>query len=249
MKIFRADLHNHTLLSPCGSLENTPRLIIETVKSKGLNIIGITDHNSTMQAPLVKRLGKEAGIFVMCGAEVTTKEEAHCLAFFEDEDTLLEFGDFIYERILNIPNDPNKFGYQVLIDENEDILDQPEKLLISATDLSLDDLEREVHKRNGIFIPAHVDRHTFSLVSQLGFIPFDLNYDALELSKYTTREQFVAQFPYLEQATFIQSSDAHYPEDLAAVYTEFYMKEPTFQEILLALKGVDGRYAKPGGKF
>lgn len=247
MRIFRADLHNHTLLSPCGSLDNTPALIIEAAKANNLDIIGITDHNTTLQAPLVKELGKREGVFVMCGAEVTTKEEAHCLAFFEDEDTLLEFGSFIYDRILNIPNNPDKFGYQVLIDINEDIVEQPEKLLISATDLSLDDLEQEVHKRNGLFIPAHVDRPTFSLTSQLGFVPFDLQYDALELSKYIKKEDFVKQFSYLKDAVFIQSSDAHYPENLAAVYTEFYMEDASFEEIRKALKGIDGRYVRVGG--
>lgn len=81
MNQYKADLHIHTLLSPCGDLEMSPRNIISAAKQRGLHIIGITDHNSTFQAPLVKELGQEAGLFVLCGAEVTTREEIHCLAF------------------------------------------------------------------------------------------------------------------------------------------------------------------------
>ena len=45
MNRFRADLHNHTLLSPCGDIEMTPAHIVEAALTKGYDIIGITDHN------------------------------------------------------------------------------------------------------------------------------------------------------------------------------------------------------------
>ena len=241
MKLFRADLHNHTSLSPCGSLENTPAIIVQIAKASGLDIIGITDHNSALQAPLVRELGEELGVFVLCGIEVTTEEGVHCLAFFEDTPTLLEFSEFIYPRILNIPHDEEKYSPQIAIDRNGNIVAQPQKLLNSPTDLSLDDLEREIHHRNGLFIPAHIDRSYFSLTSQLGFVPPNLNFDALEITRFTTKSAIIQRFPFLRNATFIQSSDAHHPENLAATYTEFYMKKPSFQEIKLALKGVGGR--------
>ena len=91
MNQYRADLHIHTVLSPCADLEMTPANIVNRAKEKGLQIIGITDHNSIKNALLVKKLAQKTGIFVLTGAEVTTKEEVHCLAFFEFENQLEQF--------------------------------------------------------------------------------------------------------------------------------------------------------------
>ncbi|HKL33844.1 MAG TPA: PHP domain-containing protein [Tangfeifania sp.] len=104
MQQFRADLHIHTLLSPCGDVEMTPRNIVQKAKASRLDIIGITDHNSTKNALLVKKLAEKEGIFVLTGAEVTTREEVHCLAFFETEDQLSQFQQYIDENITKIPN-------------------------------------------------------------------------------------------------------------------------------------------------
>ena len=241
MRHFKADLHTHTVLSPCGDLEMSPQNIADKAIEKGLDIIGITDHNSTMQCATVKNIAGKRGLFVLCGAEVTTKEEVHCLAFFEAPDQLSYFNDFIYEHLADVKNDPEKFGYQALVDENEMIISQPEKLLISATDLSIEELEEKVHEMNGLFIAAHVDRISNGIIGQLGFIPPDLNFDALELSKFTTFQKFVSDYPQQKNYTFIQSSDAHFINDVGAVYTQLYMEEPTFQEITKALKKQDGR--------
>ncbi|MGC9343178.1 MAG: PHP domain-containing protein, partial [Bacteroidales bacterium] len=88
MEEFRADLHIHSVLSPCGDLEMSPVKLVETAAAKGLDIIGITDHNTTLHCRLVKELGEEQGIFVLTGVEVNTKEEIHCLAFFEKDQDL-----------------------------------------------------------------------------------------------------------------------------------------------------------------
>lgn len=248
MKTFRADLHIHTLLSPCGSLDNTPTTIINRAKEKQLDIIGITDHNCGLQSFLVKELGEKAGIFVMMGMEITSKEEAHCLAFFEKKSVVNEFSNFIYDHILPIHNDPDRFGYQVVIDKDEDVINEIDKLLISATDLDIDRLEHEVHQRNGLFIPAHIERPRFSLTSQLGFVPPDMNVDGFEISRHTNLNEILTQYPYLKNYAFIQSSDAHYPEDIGKTYTEFEMEAASFDEIRLALKKENGRNVSPHRK-
>jgi len=56
MKTYRADLHIHSVLSPCGDLDMSPVNIVEEASRKGLDIIGITDHNTTRHTGLVKRL-------------------------------------------------------------------------------------------------------------------------------------------------------------------------------------------------
>src|SRR5690554_3255064 len=114
---FKADLHIHTLLSPCAELEMTPKNIIMKARESGLDIIGITDHNSTLNAQVVKKAGEQSGVFVLAGAEVTTREEVHCLAFFEFQDALEKFQQFIDHHLIKMPNDAGIMGCQPVIDE------------------------------------------------------------------------------------------------------------------------------------
>jgi len=237
MKHYKADLHTHTVLSPCGSLDMSPETILKTASEKGLDIIGITDHNHTGQCATIKEMAKDYGITVLCGAEVTTKEETHCVALFENDRDLKDFQNLLDESLNPIKNKPDLFGHQVIVDSEEMIVEEVENLLIAATSLSVNDLEAEIHKRNGLFIPAHVNRDSNSLISQLGFVPPDLNADALEVSKHTDKKTFLQQHPELAEFTFIQSSDAHFPEDIGAVSTILELEKPTFEEIRKALHG------------
>ncbi|NCA85579.1 MAG: PHP domain-containing protein [Clostridia bacterium] len=242
MQTYRADLHIHTLLSPCGSLEMSPRNIVAAAVARGLDIIGITDHNSTRHCQVIHTLAAENNIAVLCGAEVTSSEEVHCLAFMPDFERLQLFENYLQEHLQDFPNDPKAFGDQVQIDENEEIVYQEERLLIMAIDQNIDDIEQQVHALGGIFIPAHINRPAFGLISQLGFVPPDLNYDALELSRHVTTKDFVRAYPQLADKTFIRSSDAHYVEDIGRCYTDFYLNRPTFDEVKLAFQKADGRY-------
>lgn len=231
----------HTVLSPCGSLDMSPETILKKASEKGLDIIGITDHNHTGQCATIKEMAENYGITVLCGAEVTTKEEAHCVALFENDEELKDFQQLLEHRLNPIKNKPDLFGHQVIVDRNEMIEEEVENLLIAATSLSVNELEKEVHRRNGLFIPAHVNRESNSLISQLGFVPPYLNADALEISKHIDKKTFLQQHPELLPFTIIQSSDAHFPEDIGAVSTIFEMQGPTFKEVRKALHGEEGR--------
>lgn len=241
MNTYKADLHIHTILSPCGDLFMSPANIISEASKKGLDIIGITDHNSTRQAPLIYELGKKDGIFVLCGAEVTTKEEAHCLCFMPDMGSLNIFQTYLDDHLPDIKNDNDKFGFQVCVNNKEDIVFEEERLLLSAIDQSVDQIEQKVHELNGLFIPAHVNRPMFSLISQLGFVPPDLKFDALELSRHITIKQFKKQNIYLKDATFMYNSDAHIVSDIGTVYTEFKIVKRSFEEIKKALHKENNR--------
>lgn len=241
MNLFRADLHIHTLLSPCGSLDMSPATIVQIAKEKGLDIIGITDHNSTRHGKLIHSLAKQNGIVALCGAEVTTREEVHCLAFFEDFERLDLFQDYLWEHLVKIKNVPEKFGYQPVIDENEDIVEMVEALLIQPLTESIEAVQLKVNSLGGIFIPAHVNRPMNGILSQLGFIPSGLNCDALEISCHISREDFLRQNPVLEKYRIIQSSDAHYPEQIGHVFTNFLMYDRSFAEIKMALAQQEGR--------
>ncbi|MGF1586230.1 MAG: PHP domain-containing protein [Bacteroidales bacterium] len=241
MKEFRADLHIHSVLSPCGDLEMSPRNIIKRALEMKLDIIGISDHNSTKHGPLMRKIGIEEKIFVLTGAEVTSREEAHCLAFFENNDQLTDFQKYLDEKIIPFPNDTQRFGHQVVVDENEIILHEEENLLFNAIDQSVEEIEQMVHMLGGLFIPAHINRTRNSLISQLGFVPSGLKADALELSRHISKEEFLGSNQYLKDYTFLHSSDAHFPEDIGIAPSVFQLQEISFSEIRMALANEGGR--------
>lgn len=241
MKLLKADLHIHTVLSPCGDLEMSPVRIVAEAEKKGLDIIGITDHNTTRHCRLISKLAKEKGIFVLQGAEVSTKEEVHCLAFFENNDTLNKFQDFLDENLPDIMNDPVRFGYQVQVDEEEMIIYEEKKLLLNAIKKNITEVEKFVHSLKGLFIPAHIDRKKNSIYSQLGFIPPDLKADALEISRASSPKVFVSSQTEVKEFSIIRNSDAHRPEDIGAASSFFQVEEASFSEIFMAIKGLNGR--------
>jgi 3',5'-nucleoside bisphosphate phosphatase len=241
MKLFRADLHIHTVLSPCGDLEMSPASIVSEASRKGLDIIGITDHNTTRHCNLIKKIAAKKGIFVLQGAEITTKEEVHCLTFFENTDALDEFQKFIDANLPEILNNPLIFGDQVEVDENEMIIYEEKRLLTNAIKKSLPEVESFVHGLNGLFIPAHINRKKNSIYSQLGLLPENLNADALEVSRVTTPEEFAKDHPEINKYSLTRSSDAHYLKDIGIAYTILNMCEPSFEEIRQTLHGKNGR--------
>jgi len=241
MKEYRTDLHTHTVLSPCGDLDMSPVKIVDAAVKNGIDILGISDHNSTRHCAIIKRIAAQYGIYVLQGAEVTTKEEVHCLTFFEDDKQLVLMQDFLDSNLPDIKNDPLRFGYQVQVDENEIIVYEEEKLLVASINKSLEELEAFVHEIGGIFIPAHIDRSKNSIFSQLGFFPPDLKVDALEISKRTRIHEFRKKHPELDQYAMITNSDAHFLEDVGTCTSVFTMESMSFREIRMALGGIEGR--------
>ncbi|MCK9202842.1 MAG: PHP domain-containing protein [Bacteroidales bacterium] len=241
MKTFRADLHIHTLLSPCGDLEMSPDVILAKAREKNLDLIGITDHNSTRQCRVIREMGADCGITVLTGAEVTTLEEAHCLVYFDTFCQLNDFQKFLDIHLPNLKNDVKKFGYQVYVDALNNIKGAEERLLINALDASIDEVEKEVHRLNGLFIPAHLDKQRFSIISQLGFLPPDLKVDALEISPFTSPDEWVSGHPEHKKYCLISGSDAHYPDQIGTRITGFIMNRVNFEEIRNALKGESNR--------
>jgi len=241
MKSFQADLHIHTVLSPCGDLSMSPIKIVERAVEIGLKVIAITDHNSTYHGPLVRELATPVGIMVVYGAEITTKEEVHCLCLFNTDSQRAEFQSFIDSNLPDIKNNTDIFGYQLVVDENEEIVREIEPLLISALNVSINQLEEKVHLLGGLFIPAHIDRQKYSLISQLGFVPADLKYDALELSRNTSVEVFKKTSPNLKNARFIKSSDSHSISHLGTTNTFLRMESLSWEELTLAIQGKEGR--------
>jgi PHP family Zn ribbon phosphoesterase len=219
----------------------SPSGIIQAAKLKNLDIIGITDHNSTKHCNLVKKLGEENGIFVLTGAEISTREEVHCLTFFDNSESLDDFQHYIENWLPYVKNKPAWFGYQVVVDEFENILEEVDSLLIVGLNQSISDVRMKVAELGGLFIPAHVNRPSQGIYSQLGFIPDGLSPDAIEIFAPVSKEEAFRKYPELLDYCILRNSDAHQIERIGAVYSEFFMEDLTFAEIRKAFKGEDGR--------
>ncbi len=234
--MIKADFHVHTVLSPCGDIEMTPSFIIKRAKEVGLSVIGITDHNSTLQASEVQRIGEREGIFVLTGAEVTTSEEIHLLVFVDGENNLEKLQEYLESKILKIKNKPDYFGYQLVVDEAENVLLQVDYLLINALTESLEQVTEFVHSLGGIVIPAHINKSSNSLLSQIGFIPNNSKFDAVEVVLSEGQIYFNGAKADTSNFKIITSSDAHFREDFGYKFSLLNINEPiTFEKIKSSL--------------
>lgn len=233
MRQLRADLHVHTCLSPCAEPEMMPTAIVKQAKRKGLDIIGVCDHNSAENVRAVVRAGQRENLSIIAGMEITSREEVHILGLFSDEDALLRVQDLVYE---NLPgeNDPEAFGPQMVVDEFDSVVGSTTRLLIGATTFSLEETVNAIHDAGGLAIAAHIDRERFGLMGQLGFIPDGLPLDALEVSPRSSITAWNG-FPV------VSSSDAHSLKDIGLSSTCFLLEEATLEDIAKALKNEDGR--------
>jgi hypothetical protein len=239
-RIFKADLHIHTCLSPCAELNMGPKTIVEKALQRGLDVIGISDHNSSENVPAVMRAARDKNLTVLPGMEVTSKEEVHILAVFDSVDRALELQEIVYEHLPG-ENDAEAFGLQVVVNEDHDVLGFNRRLLAGATELSVEQVVDSISGLEGLAIAAHVDRETFGIIGQLGFVPGELRLNALELSRNTTPGQARRRFPEYAGYAFVRSSDAHSAKDIGQVWTSLLLCEPSAREIKKALRGEDGR--------
>ncbi|MCL2044039.1 MAG: PHP domain-containing protein [Treponema sp.] len=212
------DLHNHSCLSPCGSLELSPRRILEIAAAKNLQVMALTDHNSSLNCPAFAKLCPEFGIVPIFGMEASTNEEIHVLCLFTDLEASLAFSEFTYSILTPFLNNPDKTGDQVYVDENDSIEGEVEYYLVNPLDISIEDIGAKTAEYGGIVIPAHVDRPAFSMTSQLGTVTPG-PWAAIECVRIPPslggsppgggRPLDTLGFP------LITSSDAHVPEHIA----------------------------------
>jgi PHP family Zn ribbon phosphoesterase len=237
MHWYKADLHIHTVLSPCGGLDMSPVNIVRQALEKKLDIIAITDHNSTKHCRSARRIAEKYDITVIAGAELNTKEEIHCLAFFENIGKADQFQQYIDANLTVVPNKPEIYGHQYLVDENEDILDEENRLLVAALKTGIEEVITEVHRLEGIVVPAHINRMYNGIFSQLGFLPVGMKADALELDRRAGNDNFYQSHPEIGKYPLLRNSDAHSLQQIGAASTEFLLEAPVFSEIRDVLSG------------
>jgi len=207
-----ADFHNHTCLSPCGSLDLSPRILAKLAAGKGVKVLALTDHNSSLNCPAFAKVCPPLGIVPLFGMEATTQEEIHFLCIFPCLEASLEFSKFAYSILMPFRNDPERAGDQVYVDEDDNIEGEVEFYLPNPLDLTTDTIGVKVAEYGGIVIPAHVERPAFSMTSQLGAL-VDGPWAAVEC----TRVPPLFNGDLLDTLGYplMTSSDAHYPEHVA----------------------------------
>lgn len=235
------DLHVHTTLSPCGELEMGAPEIVARAREAGLDIIAVSDHNSCDNYPAVAECAAGNPV-VLPAIEVQTSEDVHMLTLFRDYDTAVCFQKWLWERMPPIANDPDIFGYQVVIDASNEIIRMEDTLLVQGVGYDIDTIIEKAHSKNALVILAHIDRPSFAYPAVLGPIPPNYPVDALELSRRLNSDQAAEWREQYPSFTFIRSSDSHSLDTLSrSNCSRFYMEDPTFDEIHMALTGSNGR--------
>ena len=222
------DFHLHSALSPCGDMDMTPNNIVGMAKIKGLTAIALSDHNTVDNVRATIEAGKEYGLTVIPGMEVETEEEVHILTLYPSIEAAEYVSEEVYKKLPMIPNRPEIFGEQCFMDAEDNITGHEEKLLLTAAALSMNSLYDLVKTAGGLFIPAHIDRHSYSVLTNLGCIPKDRDIRYVELSK---RVEDVAGYlesrPELREYVIFRDSDAHYLEDISEPVNSFDIDDVT----------------------
>lgn len=217
-----------------------PPLIVQSALQCGLNLIAITDHNASDNVAAVMKAAEDTELAVLPGMELQTQEDVHVLCLFDTLDQLRELQTMVDQNLPDIKNNVDYFGEQFVVDHTGEFLRRKEQLLLTATQLSFDQVFQAVSDLGGLFIPAHVNRQVFGLIYHLGFVPPDLPIEALEVSRHVTIDQVKKDYPQLKGYPLIQSGDVHYLDGFLGV-NQFFIAEPTISEMKMGLKGEKGR--------
>jgi len=217
-----------------------PRALVEKSLENKLDMIAISDHNASANVRYVMEAASGKNIQIIPGMEITTSEEVHLLALFGSLPDLMKLQAIIDQHLFG-ENDETRFGVQAIVNELGEVEGLNNQLLIGATDLAIDDTVDIIHQFGGLAIPAHIDRESFSVLSQLGFIDEHAHFDALEISKLTGIRQGRLRYQELNRYPFVTSSDAHFIRDIGISTTKILMAEPNFTELTMAFSGQNGR--------
>jgi predicted metal-dependent phosphoesterase TrpH len=218
----------------------TPRAIVRTALDKGLDMIAICDHNSARNTAATVRAAEGSILKVLPGIEITSSEEVHFVGLFPTPANAEAVQEEVYSHLFG-ENNEEVFGYQVVVDEDDQVDDLDQRLLIGATTLRSERVVDLIHQFGGLAVASHVDRGGFGIFSQLGFIPDTLRLDALEVSKRMDFQAARKKYRQCRDYTLITSSDAHTLEDVGTAVTVVRMAEPSLDELRKALQGLDGR--------
>lgn len=236
---FSCDLHIHSALSPCAEKNMDPEQVIKKILELDIDIFSITDHNSCFNCAVFNKYAQDNNILFIPGIELQSSEEIHLLSYFYDVISLNNFYmDVVRPSMLcNVKNDPERFGHQFKINEFGRIIGEEDLMLSMALNLSINKLVDEIHKYNGIAVAAHIDRG-FSVVSQLGFIPPNLELDAVEIWNISKIDEIKNSFLKNRNFNIISSSDSHYLDMMKKTKMKLVLEKSDVNSCLDCIKGI-----------
>lgn len=241
MSRYLCDLHIHSCLSPCGDDDMTPGNIAGMAVLNGLQIVALTDHNSSKNCPSFFCAAKAYGLIPVAGMELTTAEDIHAVCLFRTLEAAMDFDKYVESKRLPIKNKPEIFGRQLLIDENDEVCGEEEILLINASSLSLEEAFREVIKRDGVCYPAHIDRSSNGIISMLGDFPPEPRFTAYELNDIASFDDCRSKYPIITERglVHVQSSDAHYLTDISETGFPIELSDEPYSSALVRNRLID----------
>lgn len=242
-RTYRFDFHLHSCLSPCGSLEMSPKAIAEEARRYGLDALALTDHQSTLNCPAFAECCAAEGIIPWFGLEMCTAEEVHVLALFDALTPAMAFGEGFIRTIPPLANRLDAFGDQVVVEADESILGMEWRMLAAASRLTLDEAVAAAREAGALVVASHVDRPSFSVPSQLGFLTGQEGFDAVELSVRTPWGQQPAKVP-LAGYPVLRNSDAHYLEHIGSQWNEVELESFDVAGLRAALRAGNVRHAR-----
>ncbi len=240
MKTYVAELHSHTVLSPCAEVEMIPPLIVQAALEKGINLLAVTDHNASANVIAVQKAAQDTGLIVLPGMDLQTREEVHLLCLFDTLDQLEAWQSVVNEHLPPLENNIEYFGEQFVVDETGEFVRREAQLLLTSADLSLDEAIGAVSSIEGLAIPAHVDRKANGLLEILGFVPANIPIEALEISRHISIDLAPLRYPQIRGYPLVRDGDAHRLNEFLGV-NEFLVEGPTVAELKMALRHENGR--------
>ena len=209
MNKFYYDLHTHSCLSPCGDADNTPNNIAGMASLSEIDIVALTDHNSSKNCPAFFEAAERYGIIPIAGMELTTSEDIHVVCLFEHLSDAMKFDEHVEKNRFLIKNKPAFFGEQLILDGEDKIIGSVENLLTSASYISVEDVRAVAESFGGVAYPAHIDRDSNGIIAILGDIPKSCGFSLFELSAPERADEFASRYG-IDKGSMIFSSDAHY---------------------------------------
>jgi hypothetical protein len=232
--LLRADLHIHSVLSPCAQREMLPHCIVLEALQKKLDVIAVTDHNACENVGLTMELGQRFGLWVVPGIEVESKEEIHFLCFFPTLDLLALFNREVDANLSRIPINEEIWGEEWIIDEEGGIKTKKEYLLTYPTQLSAEELITLARKYQGFVVPSHIDRASYSVLANLGFIPREWGVETIEISSWQKAETLRGNVN-LGEYVLVSFSDAHSLSEIGRTFTLLEIQKRDWTSLLQAL--------------
>lgn len=208
------DLHIHTALSPCGDGDMTPNNIVNMARIKELDVIAITDHNTCRNAKACMECAEGTGLVVIPGMEVETSEECHIVCLFADIESAMEMERVVRDSLPPIKNRVDIFGEQVIMDKDDNITGHEENMLVTATSLTVSQVADKARELGGVVFPAHIDKSSYSVISNLGYIDESYGFTTVEV-KDPAKVADMDKPHQLSRFRIVHNSDAHYLWDIS----------------------------------